>query len=208
MKKALFMALLAVGLMACNNTKTSIERSDISSAPEQTTYSLEPDALLGSVITTDGLGNLKIGSKIPDTIPGYEIKPVTIIYEEDIEDLEFQVLKNGDKVLVLHPTYEDESDVPSDRIRGITIYSDQYVTPDEFHVGSNVQDILEKQGVKTSFNEENFLINDGGILYVLSPDDYESALPEVPFDNPVEVEHPSFKTNAQVRMIQIFGPID
>lgn len=208
MKKALFMALLAIGLLACNNTKTSKERSDISSATEQTTDSLEPDALLGSIITADGLGSLKLGSKIPDTIPGYEIKPVTIIYEEDIEDLEFQVLKNGDKVLVIHPTYEDKSDVPSDRIRGITIYNDQYVTPDEFHVGSNVQDILKKQEVKTSFNEENFVLNDGGILYVLSPDDYEGALPEVLFDNPVEVEHPTFKINAQVRMIQIFGPID
>ena len=204
--KALFIALMAVAMAACNtNPQQKEDDKADNSIVTNVVQNTESQAI---IITPEGAGDLKIGSTIPDMIPGCEIKPFTIVYEEDIEDLEYQVFKDGKVVLTLFPTYEDESDVPSDKIRGITVYSDQYVSPDQFHVGSKIQDILKKQGVKTSFNEENFLINDNGILYVLFPEDYEGELPDVPFDNPIEIEHPTFKADAQVRMIQIFGPID
>ena len=179
--KALLIALMAVALAAGNNT------------PQ---------------ITPKGIGDLLIGTTIPDSIPGFEIVPTTVVYEEGIEDLEYQIVKDGETVLALFPTYEDESDVPSDKIRSISIYSDQYVTPDQFHVGTNIQDILKKEGVKTYFDGEDFMVYDNGILYILFLEDYDGELPEVSFDIPVEIEQPTFKADAQVREIQINGSMD
>ena len=200
--KALLIALLAVVLAACNNTPQPNENEGTNNTVVENTVS----QLLA--ITPEGIGDLVIGATIPESIPDYEINPTTIVYEEGIEDIEYQVLKDGEPVLVLFPTYEDESDVPSDKIRSISVYSDQYVTPDQFHVGTNVQEILKKEGVKTYFDGEDFLVYDNGILYILFSEDYDGELPEVPFDIPVEVEQPTFKADAQVREIQIIGSMD
>ena len=197
--KALFIALMAVALAACNNTPQSNENTGANEPVVENT-----DSQLITV-TPEGIGDLVIGATIPESIPGFEIVPTTVVYEEGIEDIEYQVFKDGDAVLTLFPTYEDESDVPSDKIRSISVYSEQYVTPDQFHVGTSIQDILKKEGVKTYFDGEDFLVYDNGILYILYPEDYDGELPEVPFDIPVEIEQPSFKADAQVKEIQIIG---
>lgn len=200
--KALLIALMAVALAACNNTPQPSENGDMDNTIVENTVS----QLI--TITPEGIGDLMIGATIPESIPGYEINPTTIVYEEDIEDLEYQVFKDGEPVLSLFPTYEDESDVPSDKIRSISIYSGQYVTPDQFHVGTSIQDILKKEGVKTYFDKEDFFVYDNGILYLVSPEDYDGELPEVQFDIPVEIEQPTFKADAQVKEIQIIGSMD
>jgi hypothetical protein len=199
--KTFIFALLAVAFAACNNTTQQTENEGSDNIIVENTIQNTASQLIA--ITPDGIGDLVIGSTIPDTIPDFEIVPTTIVYEEDIEDLEFHVLKDGKLVLVLFLTYEDESDVPSDKIRSISVYSDQYVTPDQFHVGSNIQDILKKEDVKTYFDGKDFLVYDNGILYIVFPEDYDGKLPEVPFDIPVEVEQPTFKVDALVREIQI-----
>ena len=190
---------MAVALAACNNTPQSNENTGANEPVVENT-----DSQLITV-TPEGIGDLVIGATIPESIPGFEIVPTTVVYEEGIEDIEYQVFKDGDAVLTLFPTYEDESDVPSDKIRSISVYSEQYVTPDQFHVGTSIQDILKKEGVKTYFDGEDFLVYDNGILYILYPEDYDGELPEVPFDIPVEIEQPSFKADAQVKEIQIIG---
>ena len=193
---------MAVVLAACNNTPQPNENEGTNNTVVENTVS----QLLA--ITPEGIGDLVIGATIPESIPDYEINPTTVVYEEGIEDIEYQVLKDGEHVLFLFPTYEYESDVPSDKIRSISVYSDQYVTPDQFHVGTNVQEILKKESVKTYFDGEDFLVYDNGILYILFSEDYDGELPEVPFDIPVEVEQPTFKADAQVREIQIIGSMD
>ena len=200
--KALLIALMAVALAACNNTPQPNENEG---ADTTVVESIDSQLI---AITPEGIGDLVIGATIPESIPGFEIVPTTIVYEEGIEDLQYQVIKDGEPVLALFPTYEEESDVPSDNIRCIAIYSEQYVTPDQFHVGTNVQDILKKEGVKTYFDGEDFLVYDNGILYILDPENYDGELPEVPFDIPAEVEQPTFKADAQVREIQIIGSMD
>ena len=200
--KALFIALMAVALAACNNTPQPKENN----GADNTTVVNTDSQLIA--ITPEGIGDLVIGATIPESIPGFEIVPTTVTYEEDIEDLEYQVLKDGEPVLALFPTYEEESDVPSDNIRCIAVYSEQYVTPDQFHVGTSIQDILKKEGVKTYFDGEDFFIYDNGILYLISPEDYDGELPEVSFDISVEVKQPTFKADAQVREIQILGSMD
>lgn len=204
--KTLFIALMAVVLAACNNAPQPKENEGTDNSIVENSVQNSDSQLI--TITPDGIGDLVIGATIPDSIPGFEIVPTTVFYEEDIEDLEFQVLKDGKPAFVLFPTYEDESDMPSDNIRCISVYSEQYVTPDQFHVGTSVQDILKKEGVKTYFDEEDFLVYENGILYILYPEDYDGELPEVPFDIPVEIEQPTFKADAQVREIQIIGSMD
>ena len=200
--KALFITLMAVALAACNNTPQQNENEGKDNTIVENTES----QLI--TITPEGIGDLMIGATIPESIPGFEIVPNTVVYEDGIEDIEFQVLKEDEPVLVLFPTYEDESDVPSDNIRCISVFSEQYVTPDQFHVGSSIQDILKKEGVKTYFDEEGFFVYDNGFLYILNTEDYDGELPEVLFDIPVEVEQPTFKADAQVREIQIIGSMD
>ena len=200
--KALLIALMAVALAACNNTPQPNENEGVDNTVVENT-----DSQL-IAITPEGIGDLVIGATIPESIPGFEIVPTTVVYEEGIEDLQYQVIKDGEPVLALFPTYEEESDVPSDNIRCIAVYSEQYVTPDQFHVGTNIQDILTKEDVKTYFDGEDFFVYDNGILYLVFPEDYDGELPEVPFDIPAEVEQPTFKADAQVREIQIIGSMD
>ena len=200
--KALLIALMAVALAACNNTPQPNENE----GTDNTIVENADSQLIA--ITPEGIGDLVIGATIPESLPGFEIVPTTIVYEEGIEDLEFQVLKDGESILSLFPTYEDESDMPSNKIRCISVYSNQYVTPDQFRVGTNIQEILKKEGVKTYFDVEDFFVYDNGILYLVSPEDYDGELPEVPFDIPVVVEQPTFKADALVREIQIIGSMD
>ena len=205
MKKALFIALLALGLMACNNSNSSKENSDISSTPEQTIYSTEADALLGSIITADGLGSLKLGSRIPDTIPGYEVLFLIYEVEEGMEDVIVEVNKEEQLMLQIQPGYVDETDAANDTIAGILIISDQFATADGIHVGSSVHDILKKEGVTTYFNEKRVYIKDNGLTYLLKPEDYEGELPASTFENPVKIEQPTFKADAKIRVIGLFG---
>lgn len=191
--KALLIALLAMALVACNNTPK--ENNEPTEPKEQTV-----DAL-GTLITADGLVSLKKGTELPDTIPGYEITPVIVTYEEDMEELELHVIKDGKTVVILHPGFIEETDEPDDIIGAMTIVSDQFATADGIHVGSSVQDLLKKDGVKVFFDETKFHVTLNGIDYILFAEDYEGELPAVPFDIMAEVEHPTFKADAKVREI-------
>ena len=205
MKKNIFVAILALSLIACNNSNSSKDSLDISSTMEQTSNPEEPDALLGSIITNEGLGNLKLGTKIPDTIPGYEVLFLIREIEEGMEDVIVEVTKDDKLFLQIQPGYVDETDAANDTIAGLLVISDQFTTTEGFHVGTNVHDILKKEGVTTYFNEKRFFIKDNGLTYIIKPEDYDGELPEVPFDIPVEVEQPTFKPDAKVRTIGIFG---
>ena len=68
--KTLLITLIAVILAACSNTNPSKENVDALATNERNTNSLEIDTL-GTIITADGVGSLKLGATIPDTIPGY-----------------------------------------------------------------------------------------------------------------------------------------
>ena len=186
-----------MAIVACNNTNTSTPKEDNKvTKPTEQTF----DAL-GTLITTDGLQSLKKGMELPDTIPGYEVTPVIVTYEEDMEELELHVIKDGKIVVILHPGFIEETDEPDDIIGAMTIVSDQFATTDGFRVGSNVQDLLKKDGVKVLFDETKFHVTLDGIDYILFAEDYEGELPAVPFDVMAEVEHPTFKADAKVREI-------
>ncbi len=189
--KALLIALLALALVACNNT------------PEPTEPKEQTVDALGTLITADGLEHLKKGAELPDTIPGYEVTPVIVTYEEDMEELELHVVKDGKAVVILHPGFIEETDEPDDIIGAMTIVSDQFATAEGIRVGSSVQELLKKDGVKVFFDETAFHVTYNGIDYILFAEDYEGELPAVPFDVMAEVENPTFKADAKVREIFI-----
>ena len=205
MKKALFIALMAFGLLACNNTTSSKGNDDAPASTAQITDASETDALLGAIITADGIGSLILGTKIPDTIPGYDVIFVIYEVEEGMEDVIVNIEKDNKLILQIQPGYIDETDASNDTIAGILVISDQFATADGIHVGSSVQDILKKQGVTTYFNEKRLFIQDNGLTYTIKPEDYEGELPAVPFDTPVKVEQPTFKADAKVMAIGVFG---
>lgn len=194
--KALLFALLAMALVACDNTN----KNDNKVTPEPVEQTVDA---LGTLITADGVGSLTIDSEIPDSIPGYDIIPIIVVLEEDIEDLELHVIKGEQVVLVIHPAYVEETDEPSDYIGGLTILSDQLATADGIRVGSSIQDVLKKEGVKVLFDEQVFHVIDKGIDYILYAENYDGELPEVPFDIMAEVEHPTFKPDAKVNEIVV-----
>lgn len=197
--KALLIAFLAMALMACNNTHSPKEDND---APIVTEPAL--DDVIGTLITPDGLEHLELFEMIPDTIPGYDIVPVIVVYEEGIEGLELHVMKDGETLVVMHPEYDEDTDEPSDVLGGITVVSDKFATADGIHVGSSIQDVLKREGVTTLFDEQNFYVIDQGIDYVLNAEDYEGELPAVPFDIMAEVKDPTFKADAKIRKIQVY----
>lgn len=205
MKNVFFLILLSLGLVACNNTTTPKENNDIPDAVEQVHSLMETNTLLYDTITAEGLGSLKLGAKIPDTIPGYDVTVLIFEDEEEMENVIVEVTKDDKLIFQIQPGYVDETDAANDTIAGILVVSDQFATADGIRVGSNVQDILKKQGVATYFNEKRFFIKDHGLTYIIKPEDYEGALPAVNIDSPVEVEQPTFKADAKVRAIGIFG---
>ena len=196
---------MSLGLLSCNHTTSPKENADIFEAVDQVLNLMKNNVFIGDTITADGLGSLKLGAKIPDTIPGYDVTVLIFEDEEEMENVIVEVTKDDKLIFQIQPGYVDETDAANDTIAGILVVSEQFATADGIRVGSNVQDILKKQGVATYFNEKRFFIKDHGLTYIIKPEDYEGALPAVNIDSPVEVEQPTFKADAKVRAIGIFG---
>ena len=202
MKKGLFIALLAVGLMACNNGNTPVQKvQEPSPTDMQMTNENLPDK---DLITKEGLGDFKLGTTIPESHPDYEIKEVLSVDEEEMEELSYEVSKDGKLLFVIYPSYIDETDAQSDEIGGIMVESDQF-THNGIGVGSNVINILKSNPeLKVTFyDDQYFRIEDDGVTYLVSSEDYDGPLPEVPFDIPAPINNPTFKPDAKVSSIWI-----
>ena len=199
--KALFFAM-AVALAACNNGNPQDQKAN---EPESTAIQATNDNLpKKDIITDDGLGEFQLGATIPESHPDYDIKAVVSVDEEEMEEVSFEFSKDGMVQFVIYPSYIDETDAQSNEIGGIMVVSDQF-THNGIGVGSNVNDILKNNpDLKVAFDDDQyFRIYDGGITYLISSDDYDGPLPEVPFDIPAPVENPTFKPDAKVSSIWI-----
>lgn len=204
--RALFIALMAVALAACNNTMQPEQQASTSNAATTTTQEQPQDI---DLITPQGIGDFQLGSTIPDTHPDYTFKEVSIIDEEDMEELFYEVHKDGKLMFIIHPSLIDESCAYDDKIGQIAVFSNQYSYKGN-RVGDNINDILKNNpGLKTTyFYDNNFRVTDGGITYYVDGNDYEGQLPEVPFDIPTPVDHPTFKPDAKVASIWISPAMD
>lgn len=202
MKRALFIVLLAMAFTACNNSKAPVQEAQ---EPDSVAMQMTHDNLQNTdIITKEGLGEFMLGATIPDSHPDYDIKEVFSVYEEEFEEVSYEFSKEGEVLFIVFPAYIEETDAQSDKIGGIMVVTDQF-THNGIGVGSNVNDILKANpDLKVTFDDDQyFRIFDDGIIYLISGNDYDGPLPEVPFDIPAPVENPTFKPDAKVSSIWI-----
>lgn len=158
-------------------------------------------------IIEDGLPGLEFGSEIPETIEGCTIEPVTYMAEGE-EQIKYAVKKGGELVMEIEPGFDFEKMEFTKTVNVINIYSDRYQDSKHFHVGSNINDVLEAYpGMYTThlFVDDNVYVDLGGIQFMVTPEDYAGQLPEITSDEGAIISNPTFKPEAKVKMIRLYN---
>ncbi len=150
-------------------------------------------------------GALKIGSEIPEKIDGCTIEPVTYMAEGE-EQIKYAIKKGGELLAELEPDYDFEKNAFTNTISVINIYSDQYQSEKNLHVGSNVSDVLAAYpDLLTSFTVMGEICLDAdGTQFMVAAEDFDGKLPEVTSDEGAIIKNPSFKPEAKVKMIRMY----
>ena len=150
-------------------------------------------------------GALKIGSEIPEKMDGCTIEPVTYMAEGE-EQIKYAIKKDGELLAELEPAYDFEKNAFTNTISVINIYSDQYQSEKNIHVGSNVSDVLAAYpDVFTSHTVMGDICLDAsGTQFMVAPEDFDGKLPEVKSDEGAIIKNPTFKPEAKVKMIRMY----
>ena len=195
--KLIFALALALGLASCGNQPKTNENPSNENAQETPTATVTE--------TSFDWGILKLGSAIPDKIEGCTIEPVTYMAEGD-EQIKYAVKKDGELLMELEPGYDMELMEFTKTIDEMNVYSDQYQTSGNFHVGSNINDVLAAYPEAFTFLavDGNIYVDADGTQFMVLPEDYEGKLPEVKSDEGAIIAKPTFKPDAQVKMIRIY----
>ena len=200
--KLIIALALALGLAACGNppkTNESVTDGNASETPaiaNEVQFSETPfdwDAL-------------KIGSVIPEKMEGFTIEPVSYMAEGE-EQVKYAIKKDGELFVELEPDYDFESNSFTKTISVINIYSDQYQTEKNFHVGSNINEVLAAypDGAFTQLTaQDDICVEVSGVQFMVDPKDYEGVLPEVTSDEGAIIKNPAFKPDAKVKMIRMY----
>lgn len=148
---------------------------------------------------------LKIGSEIPEKMDGCTVEPVTYMAEGE-EQIKYAIKKDGELLAELEPDYDFEKNAFTNTISVINIYSDQYQSEKNFHVGSNVSDVLAAYpDLLTSLTAMGDICLDAdGTQFMVAPEDFDGKLPEVTSDEGAIIKNPFFKPEAKVKMIRIY----
>lgn len=148
---------------------------------------------------------LKIGSEIPEKMDGYTLEPVTYMAEGE-EQIKYAIKKDGELLAGLEPDYDFEKNAFTNTISVINIYSDQYQSEKNIHVGSNVSDVLAAYpDLLTSLTAMGDICLDAdGTQFMVTPEDFDGKLPEVTSDEGSIIKNPSFKPGAKVKMIRMY----
>ena len=200
--KNLILALgLTFCLVSCGNqpkTNESVTNGNASETPVVT------DEVQVSETPFDW-ATLKIGSEIPEKMDGCTVEPVTYMAEGE-EQIKYAIKKDGEVLAELEPDYDFEKNAFTNTISVINIYSDQYQSEKNIHVGSNVSDVLAAYpDLLTSLTAMGDICLDAnGTQFMVAPEDFEGKLPEVKSDEGAIIKNPSFKPEAKVKMIRIY----
>lgn len=148
---------------------------------------------------------LKIGSEIPEKMDGFTIEPVTYMAEGE-EQIKYVIKKDGELLAELEPDYDFEKNAFTNTISVINIYSDLYQSEKNFHVGSNVSDVLVAYpDLLTSFTVMGEICLDAdGTQFMVAAEDFDGKLPEVTSDEGAIIKNPTFKPEAKVKMIRMY----
>ena len=149
---------------------------------------------------------LKIGSEIPEKMDGFTIEPVSYLAEGE-EQVRYAIKKEGELLAELEPDYDFEKNAFTNTISVINIYSDQYQSEKNFHVGSKVSDVLAAYPeLLTSLTVKGDICLDvNGTQFMVASEDYDGKLPEVTSDEGAIIKNPTFKPEAKVKMIRLYN---
>ena len=195
--KLIIVLALALGLAACGNQPKSNENPSNENTQETPVVTVTE--------TPFDWCALKIGSEIPDKIEGCTIEPVTYMAEGE-EQIKYAVKKDGELLVELEPAYDLELMKFTNTMDVMNVYSDEYQTPDNFHVGSKINDVLAAYPeVFTSLAMDgNIYVDLNGTQFMVLPEDFEGKLPEIKSSEGAIIAKPAFKPDAQVKMIRIY----
>ena len=195
--KLIFALALALGLASCGNQPKTNENPSDGNVQET------PAVMVTE--TPFDWGTLKLGSEIPDKIEGCTIEPVTYMAEGE-EQVKYAVKKDGELLAEFEPEFDLESMEFTKTIGEMNVYSDQYQTAGDFHVGSKINDVLAAYPEAFTFVavDGNIYVDVKGTQFMVLPEDYEGKLPEVKSDEGAIIAKPTFKPDAQVKMIRVY----
>jgi len=163
--------------------------------------------LLGYTIYEDGFCSLDFGTPIPKKLEGYDIVYDPFMAEGMQQDL-YSIQRGGIIIMELLPKFDMDKDAFVDAIDEIRIYSPRYQTYGEFHVGSNISDVLDTYGEENKMFltfDDQLVLDLGGLQFIADPEDYDGKLPEVTSFEGAVIENPTFKPDAKVTMIRLYS---
>ena len=198
--------ILALGLAFClascgNQPKT--DESVINGNASETPAVIDEMQVADTPFDWDAL---QIGAEIPEKMEGFIIESETYMAEGE-EQIKYAIKKDGELLAELEPDYDFEKNAFTNTISVINIYSDKYQSEKNFHVGSNINDVLAAypDGAFTQLTAQGDIsVEVSGLQYMVDPNDYEGALPEVTSDEGAIIKNPSFKPEAKVKMIRMY----
>ena len=195
--KLIFALALALGLASCGNQPKTNENPSDGNTQETPVVTVTE--------TPFDWCTLKLGSEITDKIEGCTIEPVTYMAEGE-EQVKYAVKKDGELLVEFEPAFDLELMEFTKTIDEMNVYSDQYQTSDNFHVGSNINDVLAAYPEAFTFLavDGNIYVDVDGTQFMVLPKDFEGELPEIKSDEGAIIAKPTFKPDAQVEMIRIY----
>ena len=196
----------ALCLASCDFGKPSTNEESPVVETIETAVSTEADDMV-LTINEDGLPGLSFGSEIPETMEGCTIEPQTYMAEGE-EQVKYVVKKGDELVMEIEPGFDFGKMEFTKTVEVVNIYSDRYQDSKHFHVGSNVNDVLEAYpGMFTThlFVDGNVYVDLGGIQFMVTPEDYSGVLPEITSGEGAIINNPTFKPDAKVKMIRLYN---
>ena len=199
--KLIFALALALGLASCGNQPKTNESVTNGNASETSVETNEVQV----AETPFNWAALKIGAEIPEKMDGCTVETVTYMAEGE-EQIKYAIKKDGELLAELEPAYDFEKNAFTNTISVINIYSDQYQSEKNIHVGSNVSDVLAAYpDVFTSHTVMGDISLDAsGTQFMVAPEDFDGKLPEVKSDEGAIIKNPTFKPEAKVKMIRMY----
>lgn len=195
--KLIIVLALALGLASCGNQPASNENASNENTQETPAVTLTE--------TPFDWGALKLGMEIPDKIEGCTVEPVTYMAEGE-EQIKYAVKKEGELLVELEPAFDLESMQFTKTMDVMNVYSDQYQTKDNFHVGSKINDVLAAypEAFTSLAMDGNIYVDVNGTQFMVLPEGFEGKLPEIKSSEGAIIAKPTFKPDAQVKMIRIY----